>query len=598
MADEFDINKVFAEALVSKLDQLYEKGKKFFTSTANKIKLSHDKTYKDYLTNIFNKYSTAKSFLIRNEVPLNKFYVPLYLHSNDNKISVEAKFDNLLTLSKLLIISGSAGSGKSMIVRQLIIDSILSKTHVPVFIELRQYNTYDGDLVECISNTLEANKFALGRDYINKAIKAGHFVILLDGYDEIAFERRSLARNAIHNFLKLYDNNVIIMTSRIDQELEGWQSFSLLQVSPLSLEQACNIILKLPFDETLKNKFANDLRGGLFKAHKSLLSNPLLLSIMLLSYGQSATIPNKISVFYNQAYEALFERHDALKDGFCRLRSTKLDIQDFAKLFSAFCIQAYDKHKYEFTQTESLQYIARSQDISGISCKKDDYLRDLIQSVCLLIQDGIQIVFAHRSFQEYFSARFICDATEEVQEQLIQKYKGKVNNDSIFSMLHELRPEVIENFYIIPDLEEMFTLIKVKREPRISNFYNFARVTCSKFIFRDEKNGILVQPSDERQYIELVLFVLRKYGSYIDWKGFRDDGEQKKIMAKWSKQLNGGIDINDNPRAKDFLLDISKGHSLSSLQTLKDVHKILSIIKNKSSKEKKSLEEILNLKNQ
>jgi hypothetical protein len=55
---------------------------------------------------------------------------------------------------------------------------------------------------------------------------------------------------------------------------------------------------------------------------------------MLLSYGQSASIPNKISVFYNQAYEALFERHDVLKDGFRRKRLTPLDIQDFARVFA------------------------------------------------------------------------------------------------------------------------------------------------------------------------------------------------------------------------------------------------------------------------
>ncbi len=45
---------------------------------------------------------------------------------------------------------------------------------------------------------------------------------------------------------------------------------------------------------------------------------------MLLTYGQSLDIPNKLNIFYNQAYEVLFQRHDTLKGGFQRNKFNKI----------------------------------------------------------------------------------------------------------------------------------------------------------------------------------------------------------------------------------------------------------------------------------
>ena len=89
-----------------------------------------------------------------------------------------------------------------------------------------------------------------------------------------------------------------------------------MRVQPLDLASAVELVRKLPFDDPVKERFVADLHGGLFKSHESFLSNPLLLSIMLLTYSDIAHIPTKLSIFYTQAYESLFQKHDALKGGF------------------------------------------------------------------------------------------------------------------------------------------------------------------------------------------------------------------------------------------------------------------------------------------
>ena len=197
----------------------------------------------------------------------------------------------------------------------------------------------DQKIYDAIKENLVALGFDLGDEYIAKGFALGHFVVFLDGFDEVKSEIRVSLSKQIVQLSRNAPDSVIIVSSRRDDVFTGWDGFREFGVSPLAVEEACELVEKLPFDAELKEKFISDLRGFLFERHKSFLSNPLLLSIMLLTYGESADIPTKISLFYNQAYEALFQRHDALKGGYQRDRRTSLDIQDFARVFGAFCLQ-------------------------------------------------------------------------------------------------------------------------------------------------------------------------------------------------------------------------------------------------------------------
>lgn len=592
MNGELDPNAIAAEFLKQNLDMLFDGAKGFFKGAADKFRLHLDSTYRQYLTTLLEKYSKAKSFLLRGEaVPLYQFYVPLDLKTK-NKTITAPSIGDLLRLTNNTIITGSAGCGKSMLVRHLLLNSLLSKTRVPIFVELRQFNTFDGDLFQLIINTLTTHKFAMDAEYIRKAIELGHFILFLDGYDEVAHGRRQHVRSTIHEFAKLNDKNAFILTSRPDPELEGWQSFSLAQVAPLSLDQAHLLVEKLPFDDKLKTRFLTDLRADLFCKHQSFLSNPLLLSIMLLSYGQSASIPTKLSVFYNQAYEALFERHDVLKNGFKRQVLSPLDIQDFARLFSAFCLQTYDKRKLEFTHTEALEYIESSQDIVGIRCNKDNYLKDLIQAVCLMVQDGLQIVYAHRSFQEYFVARFICEARPEVQEQLIKKYMHMVGRDSVFSMLHEMRPEIIEQHYILPGLDRLFNFIGLKRALGVSHHERFIRAVFDHFIVGGGHFGGVLEKGGG-PLLDLTSFSLRRCGHLVGWDV--DHMEKDRALAKeWHKRIGKQeIEVSKGPYGRQFIRDLAQSGGHFSIDMLKALLQIKSALSEKAQLERKTLESIL-----
>ena len=67
--------------------------------------------------------------------------------------------------------------------------------------------------------------------------------------------------------------------------------------------------------------------------HESFASNPLLLNIMLLTYDNYADIPEKLHLFYSNAFETLYIKHDATKGGYKREFKTKLSSDDFKRVF-------------------------------------------------------------------------------------------------------------------------------------------------------------------------------------------------------------------------------------------------------------------------
>lgn len=424
--------------------------------------------YETYLDNVFQKYSYAKPFLSGNYPRLlSDFYVPLSVSCGDDFIE-QVSIEDLTLTNKFSIIVANAGSGKTMLMRHLFVDTIDNKkvSHLPVFIELRELNNVDLTLYDLIKKRLRDNGFNFDDNYIEKAFEAGHFAIYLDGFDEISYEKRAKTNQQIQELADRFNKNYFVLSSRPDDSLNRWTLFDVWQVEPLNIEQACKLVEKTNEDKDLKEKFLKALKEELFKRHKSFLANPLLLSIMLFTYKDIAEIPQKLSTFYEQAYISLFSRHDAEKGGFSREKRSKLDIQDFRKLFSAFCFLTYRKNRFgDFSEVEMIEFLDKASKVSGIQVDKNCYLEDAIQAICLLVRDGLNITFSHRSFQEYFAAVFIEQITDSEKRNAVlfsilsQKQFGFSRN--FWIQLLQISVDVYEKLvlYIIPKLEQAYDYI-------------------------------------------------------------------------------------------------------------------------------------------
>ncbi|RJP69725.1 MAG: NACHT domain-containing protein [Ignavibacteriales bacterium] len=492
------------------------------------------------------------------------------------------------------VVTGTAGCGKSILMKHMLVNTLKSTDYVPIFIELRDINKISGSLMDLTKASLLTYGLDLDYEYFEKAFEEGHFIFFLDGYDEIDNNKRDLIRNNIFELVKQYPKCKTIVSSRPDGEFAGWKDFKVLTVNNLEVEEAIELISKLPYDEDIKKKFSDDLKSELFQKHHSFLSNPLLLSIMLLTYGQSANIPNKLSVFYNQAYEALFQRHDTYKGGFQRDRLLKMDIQDYCRVFSAFSVQTYDKREFQFSRIDALNHLSVAKKITNIDFKPELYLNDSLKSSCLLIEDGLFITFSHRSFQEYFTARFINEADVKTKKALLDKYSQNLRFDNVFTLLLEMNPEIMEKLFILPMLSKFFKMIGLKNKVGLEHFYKYMNLCFS--IITVEKDNLLGRHHAEGKssYTNFVFFVINNCGHHVGWKGF--DGSKIKVdfFKKYQKEKSfPEFKLSELSENSEFIKDLYNNAYYFSKKTLELLLNINKAILEKHKNFKNSIEEIL-----
>lgn len=540
MIDEVAVTSRFAQGAMNLLP--------FALSAARGVVRGNDfvefefrKAHVEYCTAILKNYCKARTFFVRDDPQyLEEFYVPTSLRARSRgRARLErANLDSLATIGPHVIVDGNGGSGKTIFMRYLLLDSIERGIAYPVLFELRALNEdHELSLEDALLGHMKNNGFPLGVDYAKKALKRGHLVLLLDGLDEVNFSRRKRLAYEIKKIATSTDCRVVV-SSRPDITLEGWDQFSRVRMAPLELEEACELVNKIRFDDDdgIKARFVASLKAGLFESHRSFLSNPLLLSIMLLTYGHSADIPKRFSSFYERAYIALFEKHDAYK-GYRRQRETDLDISEFASLFSAFCTVTFNDGVFRFTSTEAVDYVKKARQLaSARDISEMGFVEDAKQAVCLLIEDGLDLTFVHRSFQEYFAARYIQGARRDVQEALVKRYSSQRADpfavDNVLKYLYELAPTLVEEFYLIPSLKKIFGQSYGRRLSftawkaiLIAMFDGFHRPSD------DGDVGLLVSPNRKASEIHNLFAFVRDVCIEDHYLEVRSSGDMKAALS-------------------------------------------------------------------
>ena len=191
-----------------------------------------------------------------------------------------------MEIGNKIIVTGTGGSGKSVMMKHFFLNILETTHYVPVLIELRGLNEYDEkgiNLEEYIYEVMGTLKFKIERKYFEYSLETGCYVILLDGFDEVKNEISNSVTNQIVAMSKKYPENHYILSSRPLEEFMGWNQFEELHAMPLSKEQALSLINKIEYDQIIKDKFYKELDEYLYEKYETFASNPLLLTIMLLT---------------------------------------------------------------------------------------------------------------------------------------------------------------------------------------------------------------------------------------------------------------------------------------------------------------------------
>lgn len=283
----------------------------------------------EYQVEEYNRNSISKTLLHRVEPKrLKEFYQPLfirkcgknsrreeiddhyrYIRNRDKERIPTDSIAKLFEKNQFVTLIGNAGSGKSTIVKYLFLNSIDTDFKIPIKVELRYLNDYNGTVIEFIQEKIfKLNRLASADKIIERLMKSGDFVFFLDGYDEITSLKKEKLTKEIDDLVKLYNKNYYLLTSRPYTEIDLLPLFHNFEVCELSDEDINQFIAKqIPAGEKeLQEKIIEAINSPENSAYKTFLSNPLLLSMFILTFQSYSSIPQKRSAFYSQVFDALW----------------------------------------------------------------------------------------------------------------------------------------------------------------------------------------------------------------------------------------------------------------------------------------------------
>jgi hypothetical protein len=410
--------------------------------------------FEKHLQAVYQRNSQVK-ILANKDAPVqfDEIYVQSRFKSNE-VYYVDREIVDLAATGKKLVVSAIGGAGKTFLLRFAWLTLFRQKSgKVPVFLELRKLNAVSSVSLESF---IRASTF--GADLSDANFQhfgdEGIFVFFLDGFDEVMRDKRADLENQIIEFSRKYPKCGIIVSGRPDDRFGGWQGFTSIQALPFGFDQFSELTNKIPFDQDIKVNFLKIANIEFFNQHESFLSNPLLSMMMLLTFRDNAEIPNKISTFYENCFATLFSQHDALKESFRRPKC--LEQLEFRRVFAVFCLLTYRDNRPSVEQSEFTIYVEKARNFLNLQQDCTDIAHDFLESVNLMVKEGTNISFIHRSFQEFFSAVCATNVLPDDVSEVLNLFSRRTT-DKTFKLAFEIHPALVNKEFLIPRYELLKT---------------------------------------------------------------------------------------------------------------------------------------------
>ena len=372
--------------------------------------------------------------------------------------------------TKRIAVRGIAGIGKSIFTKHLFVELTRSlQDKVPVLFELQFLNHSDEtEFEDIILHELASFGGEIMKEQVVHGLQSGMFVILLDGFDEIQPKKSAVYERKLIEFSKRYLRCPIVVSGRPMDAMTSWSAFDIIDIEHLRRPDVLDLVSKLNFDETVKKSFVSELEKSLFESHNDFLGIPLHVTIMLLTYADVGQISERRHEFYSDAFSALWRKHDG-KKGFTREFRSGLRKEDFLRLLHAISIVSYLQGIVKFREIQLDAVLKKSKELTGVGVDRDDYLYDLTTSVGVFLLDGNYFTYTHRTFQEYFVAKFIVSLSDEDCGRAIEAVSAMHETDQVLSFVISLDVEKFERTWVSGTINSLVK--EIRRDAGAPQYY-------------------------------------------------------------------------------------------------------------------------------
>ena len=454
-----------------------------------------------YIDKASERYNVMK-LIGGDEVPLDKFFVCNTIGQKERVFADKARIkctflenpdmrklrdmfsnrglDNLRTL-----LIGSGGCGKSLMLQHLFLTSAKDYEEsgiLPIFLELRHFKQ-SHEILQYIVETVSATGETFGEEDANSLLLAGKCQLLFDGFDEIDPSDINSFLQKLKNFVTKYDKVQMVITSRQNDSLTGFNQFMKLYVWPFEEKQSLELIdriLEYQGETGARDTVLEYINNGFLKKDGVFVSHPLLLTYVTMKYPQYSRFNADPSLFYKVTFEALVSGHDDNKKPYDRVFMSVDDAEQFTIVFKEFCALTYKDGVLELDSRTFEEYFNQLKSYRGFKnpykMNIKNFKHDVCSTACIMYEKEFDIFYIDPGFQECLFAEYYSQAPEEDVVPLLQALSKtsytKLARFEALDMLCKLSREKFRYKVLLPFLDEIF-----KTRNAQDNFRNFLQ-TC------------------------------------------------------------------------------------------------------------------------
>lgn len=335
-------------------------------------------------------------------------------------IKKKQKTKDILEVGKDAIIFGEMGSGKSTILKKIILDLIKEyladdemkrKNKIPTLVLAKNFKN-NFNLFKCIEIDMQ---YLTGNKIFNldKLLKNGEIIVFIDGFDEIPDENINDYFDEINSFKSKYVNVQIIITSRpsiLIDKAKVFSEFRRFEILPLDFSQVDELLEKwFPTADKHKQKLLNVLKKTALSS--AIPKTPLAITLLAIIFEDNDTIeeiPANITELYNKFTEIFLGKWDK-ENGISS--QDKYGVRTHLINHIALILQISFTNEIKEKDFEKV-LMRYKEDKRYDDVHIQEMKKDLLNRNPLFIKEDSKYRFIHKSFQEYFASKGIQQTNE------------------------------------------------------------------------------------------------------------------------------------------------------------------------------------------